>query len=164
MSDRARLNDLEDNLKLLYKKLGKFEKRIIISDSESTKFELEEHIKREILPSIFKYETEYWELYPQEAIIISDEEAETQLVKVEEAVNSIEQKPSSTYPLELISLLQEIRDKLDKDKAASAKLKVVIPLIPAIASYELEMETEGLMYKALKKIKEIVLLSKDPKL
>jgi hypothetical protein len=44
-----------------------------------------------------------------------------------------------TYPSELISLLKEIRYKLEKqDKAASAKLKVVLPLIPA-ASYEMEM-------------------------
>ena len=128
----------------------------IISDNESTKFELKQCIQREIIPNIRKYETEYWELYPQEAIIISDEEAETQLLRVEEAVTSIEQIPSSNYPLELISLLQEIRDKLDEDQAASAKLKLIIPLIPAIASYELEIETEGLMYKAWKKIKGMV--------
>ncbi|MGL5942563.1 MAG: hypothetical protein ACRC2S_19740 [Waterburya sp.] len=70
------------------------------------KFELKQRIKREILPNIRKYETEYWKLYPHEAIIISDEEAETQLVRVEEAVTSIEQIPFSTYPSELISLLQ----------------------------------------------------------
>jgi hypothetical protein len=157
MNDRARLNDLKDILELLYEKLGAFEKRLIISDSESTNFELKQRIKREIIPDIRKYETEYWELYPQEAIAISDEEAETQLVKVEEAVTSIEQISSNTYPSELIFLLQEIRDKLDEpDKAASAKLKVVLPLIPAIASYELEMETEGLMYQAWKKLKEMV--------
>lgn len=157
MADCARLNDLKDILDLLYEKLGEFEKELIINANTPAKFELKQRIKREILPNIRKYETEYWEIYPHEAIIISDEQAETQLVKVEEAVTSIEQIPSSTYPSELISLLQEIRDKLDEpDKAASAKLKVVIPLIPAIASYELEMETEGLMYKAWKKIKGIV--------
>ncbi len=157
MTDRARLNDLKDILELLYEKLGEFERELIINANTSAKFDLKQRIKREILPDIRKYETEYWELYPQEAIVISNEEAETQLVKVEEAVTSIEQIPSSTYPSELISLLQEIRDKLDEpDKVASAKLKVVIPLIPAIASYELEMETEGLMYQAWKKIKGVV--------
>ena len=76
---------------------------------------------------------------------------------MKQAVESIEQIPSITYPSELISLLQEIRDKLDEqDKAASAKLKVVLPLIPAIASYELEMETEGLMYRTWKAIKKMV--------
>ena len=156
MSDRTRLNDLKDILELLYEKLGEFERELIINANTPAKFELKQRIKREILPDIRKYETEYWELYPPEAIVISNEEAETQLVKVEEAVTSIEQIPSSNYPLELISLLQEIRDKLDEDKAASAKLKVVIPLIPAIASYELEMETEGLMYRTWKTIKGMV--------
>ena len=156
MCDRDRLNDLKDNLELLYEKLGEFEKELIISSSKPSNFELKQRIKREILPSIRKYETEYLELYPQNAIIISNEIAEAQLVEVEEAVASIEQIPSSTYPSELISLLQEIRDKLDEDKAASEKLKVVIPLIPAIASYELEMEIEGLMYRAWKKIKGVV--------
>ena len=156
MSERDRLNDLKDILELLYEKLGEFEKELIINANTPAKFELKQRIKREILPDIRKYETEYWEIYPQEAIVISDEEAENQLVKVEEAVTSIKQIPSSTYPSELISLLQEIRDKLDEDKAASAKLKVVIPLIPAIASYELEMETEGLMYRTWMRIKGMV--------
>lgn len=157
MGDQDRFNDLKDILDLLYEKLGEFEKELIISSSNSAKFELKQRIKREILPDIRKYETEYWELYPQEAIIISDEEAKTQLAKVEEAVTSIEQIQSNSYPLELISLLHEIRDNLnEQDKAASAKLKIVIPLIPAIASYELEIESEGLMYKAWKKIKGIV--------
>lgn len=157
MSDRTRLNDLKDILDLLYEKLGEFEKELIISSNKPANFELKQRIKREILPDLRKYETEYWELYPQEAIIISEEEAETQLVQVEKAVRSIEQIPSDTYPSELISLLQEIRDKLDEqDKAASAKLKVVLPLIPAIASYELEMDTEGFMYKTWKAIKGLV--------
>jgi hypothetical protein len=101
MGDRSRLNDLKDNLELLYEKLGEFEQELIISSSKPANFELKQRIKREILPLIRKYETEYWELYPQEAIIISDEEASTQLVKVEQAVESIEQIPSSTYPPEL---------------------------------------------------------------
>ena len=82
MSDCDRLNDLKDILELLYEKLGEFEKELIISSSKPADFELKQRIKREILPDLRKYETEYWELYPQEAIVISDEEAETQLVKV----------------------------------------------------------------------------------
>jgi predicted membrane-bound spermidine synthase len=60
---------------------------------------------------------------------------------------------SSEYPPELLLLLQEIRAKLDDlDRSASAKLKVSLPLIPMIASYELEMDTEGVMYKTWKSI------------
>ncbi|MGB3640700.1 MAG: hypothetical protein WBA39_24460 [Rivularia sp. (in: cyanobacteria)] len=148
MNNQARLNDIEEILEMLYEKLGSFQKRLIFSDSQSAKFELKQQIKREILPDIRKYETEYWELYPQEAIIISDEEAEKQLVKVEQAVDSIEKTTSDKYSSELIPLLHTIRDKLDnQDKAASAKLKLVLPLIPALASYELELETQGLLSK-----------------
>lgn len=157
MSDRQRLAYLEDNLEILYEKLGEFEQELIISSSQPAKFELKQRIKREILPNIRRYEAEYWELYPKEAIIISDEEAASQLVKVEQAVESIDRISLTFYPRELIPLLQDIRAELEEqNKAASAKLKVVLPLIPMIASYELEIETEGLMYKTWESIKRLV--------
>ena len=147
MNNQPRLNDIEEILEILYERLGYFQKQLTYGKS-SANFELEQRIKREILPDIRKYETEYWELYPKEAIIISDEEAESQLVKVEQAVDSIEKTSSDNHSSELIPLLHRIRDKLDKqDKAASAKLKLVLPLIPALASYELELETQGLISK-----------------
>jgi hypothetical protein len=157
MGDRTRLADLEGILELLYEKLGEFERELIINANTPAKFELKQRIKREILPDIRRYEAEYWELYPQEAIVLSDEEAASQLVRVEQAVDSIERISSTSYPPELMSLLQDIRAKLEeKDRVASAKLKVVLPLIPAIASYELEMDTEGLMYQTWKAIKGLV--------
>lgn len=157
MCDYQRLADLKNILELLYEKLSAFEQDLVISDSTSAKFCLKQKIKREILPDIRHYETEYWELYPYEAIIISEEEAETQLTQVKQAVASIERIPPAESPPELLPLLQEIRAKLeDLDKAASAKLKVALPLIPAIASYELEMDTEGVMYKTWKSIKRLV--------
>jgi hypothetical protein len=157
MSARPRLADIKEILELLYEKLGEFEKDLIIRDSTPAKFELKHKIKREILPDIRRYEAEYWELYPIETIIISNEEAETQLAQLEQAVESIERIPQTEYPAQLIPLLQDIRAKLDEgDKAASAKLKVTLPLIPLLASYELEMDTEGVMYKTWKTIKRLV--------
>jgi branched-chain amino acid transport system substrate-binding protein len=153
--DPARLNDLKDILELLYEKLGAFEKARISSNSKRAKLKFKKVIKREILPDISKYEQEYWELNPQEEIISREEDA-SQLEEVEQAVESIK-RISSNYPPELISLLKEIRNKLcEPDKEASAKLKVVLPLIPTIASYELEMETEGLMSGVWKAIREKV--------
>lgn len=157
MRDRQRIVDLKDNLALLYEKLGEFEKELIINANIPAKFELKQRIKREILPNIRRYEAEYWELYPSEDIIISEEDAETQINRVEQAIVSIESIPITEYPTELVPLLHELRAKLDEgDKVASAKLKVALPLIPAIASYELEMDTEGFMYKAWKLIKRLV--------
>ena len=153
MSDRARLADLEEILDLLYERLGAFQKALVIREGDAAIFELRQRIKREILPDIRRYEREYWEIFSTEPIVISEEEAVVQLVKVEQAVESIERIPSSEYPPELLLLLQEIRAKLDDlDRSASAKLKVSLPLIPMIASYELEMDTEGVMYKTWKSI------------
>ncbi|MFM6061993.1 MAG: hypothetical protein ACKPAE_06015, partial [Microcystis panniformis] len=119
MSDRQRLADLEDILELLYEKLGEFEQELIISNSKPAKFELKQRIKREILPNIRRYEAEYWELYPKEAIIISDEEAASQLVKVEQAVESIDRISLTFYPPELIPLLQDIRAELEEQNKAA---------------------------------------------
>jgi len=155
MTDRQRLADIKEILEVLYEKLGDFEKELASTANIPVKFELKHKIKREILPDIRRYEAEYWELYPIETIIISNQEAETQLAKVEQAVESMERIPQTAeYPPQLIRLLQDIRAKLDEgDKAASAKLKVTLPLIPLLASYELEMDTEGVMYKTWKAIK-----------
>ena len=85
-SDRQRLADLEGLLELLYEKLSEFERELFITASPPAKFELKQRIKREVLPYIRRYEEEYWDLYPTETIDISDEEAESQLAQVEQAV------------------------------------------------------------------------------
>ncbi|NET40121.1 MAG: hypothetical protein F6K19_50650 [Cyanothece sp. SIO1E1] len=156
MSNCQRLDDLEGILELLYEKLEMFETELIVTSSTGAKFELRQRIEKEILPDIRRYEAEYWDLYPEEALLISDAEAETQLIQVEQAIESIERTPADEWPSELVLLLQDIRAKLtDADKATSARLKVSLPLIPAIASYELEMETEGFMYRVWKSIKRL---------
>ena len=155
--NRQRLADLEDLLELQYEKLGEFEKDLALNASTPAKFELKQRIKREILPDIRRYEQEYWELYPMEDFVIPEDEAASQLVQVGQAVTSLEQGSFAEYPPEMFTLLQEIRARLDGlERSASAKLKVAIPLIPAIASYELEMDTEGLMYKAWRKLKRVM--------
>ncbi|NEP55865.1 MAG: hypothetical protein F6K31_02430 [Symploca sp. SIO2G7] len=157
MSAQQRLADLEELFDLLDEQLGLYQKELLINLNPDVQFQIKQRIKRKILPQMRQYEREYWELYPQEAILFSDEEAKTQLAQVEQAVESIERISPAEYSPEMVSLLQEIRAKLEEsDKAASAKLKVVLPLIPAIASYELEMDTEGFMYKVWKSIKELV--------
>ncbi|MGF1489967.1 MAG: hypothetical protein ACFBSE_23005 [Prochloraceae cyanobacterium] len=154
-----RLTAIEKNLELNYRKLAAFERKRDKTDSPGTEFEMEEDIKI-IRDRIRTYEIQYWEIYPTEAIDISEEEAKSELARIEEAVISIENVPSTDYPSEeLIILLQDIKAKLDDldNKTAAAKLKLVLPLIPAIASYELEMNPNGLMPKIWKKIRQTIL-------
>lgn len=155
--NRQRLADLEDLLELQYEKLGEFEKDLALNASTPAKFELKQRIKREVLPDIRRYEQEYWELYPMEDFVIPEDEAASQLVQVGQAVTSLEQGSFAEYPPGMFALLQEIRARLDGlERSASAKLKVAIPLIPAIASYELEMDTEGVMYKTWKPLRGLI--------
>ena len=151
-----RLNELEEILELLYEKLSAFQKELITSASPNIQFELKQRIKKEILPSIRSYEAEYWRIYPEERIHFSEEEANGQLLKIESSISSISTIPKSELSSQLIYLLQDIQLKLKQEKTASGKLKVVIPLIPMIASYELEVETEGYMYKTWMALKRLI--------
>ena len=94
MSDRQRLADLKKLLDLLYEKLGAYQKELIINYDLDVQFKLKQRIKREILPQIHKYEREYWELYPQEDIVISEQEEEEKFSlekKIEECKEKIKQ-------------------------------------------------------------------------
>ena len=158
MYNHQRLADLEDTIKRLYDRLGYWQKELaIIPPGSDKKFEIQQRIKRELLPEIRRYEKKYWELYPMEEVVIPEDEAASQLVQVEQAVTSLEQGSFAEYPPEMFALLQEIRARLDGlERSASAKLKVAIPLIPAIASYELEMDTEGVMSKTWKPLRGLI--------
>ena len=158
--DEQRLNVLEDILEIQYEKLGEFQRELPINASTNQKFELKQRIKREILPDIRKYEVEYGQILAagiQEAFVVSDVDAEKAIVKVEQAVEHIENIQTESYPQELTRLLQDLREMLNEPgKTAQAKLKVALPVIPLIASYELEMDTEAFLVNAWRGIKSLV--------
>ncbi len=112
------------------------------------------------MPKIRRYEREYWSLLSIESVVIPENKAQEAITKLESAVTVFESEivsDNDNYSPEIISLLQEIKADLNNSsKTASAKLKVTLPLIPMIASYELEADTEGLVYEAWKFIKRIV--------
>lgn len=145
MNDDKRLVRLLDLLDLLYQRLGVFEEELVISSNASTKFELRQRIKREVVPDIRRYEEEYWSLCPLETMSIPEQAAENYLHQVERAVVVVEQNLLPSYSAELVPLLQDLRGKLAVDESASSKLKIALPLIPAIASYEVEMDASKAM-------------------
>ncbi|HIK05505.1 MAG TPA: hypothetical protein IGS40_12470 [Trichormus sp. M33_DOE_039] len=154
--NRQRLDSLEEILEIEYEKLGYFQKEIATTANATVKFELKQRIKREIIPDIRSHECEYGELLDQEAdtTVISNVDAEHTLADVVQAVENLEVQRSESYPEELLRLLREIREKLDEPgKTAAAKLKVVLPIVPLLASYELEMDTEAMMSRAWQQVK-----------
>lgn len=157
---QQRQKDLQENLELLYEKWGMFQRELVVSANANQKFELKQRIKREIIPSIRRYETEYWELMTQDAVFVLNEEinetdAAEALAKVESAVTKVERADTSIYSREAVELLREIRTKLNEpSQSASAKLKATLPLIPGLLAIELEMDAEGVVSQTLQTVRK----------
>jgi hypothetical protein len=154
--NQQRQRDLEELLELLYEKRADFEKKLIIADGVSQEFSLKQQLKRDILPKIQKYEAEYWELMTQDAVFVYDEDeeaAEESLRDVEAAVKDIER--NSPLPTEVVEILRQIRDKLNEpQKPASTKLKATLNLIPAILSFDIELDASNILHALLEKIRQ----------
>ncbi len=154
-----RIKHLEDQLEILYDMRHAFERDLLISTSTGQKFELRQRLKRDVLPNLRSTEKEYAELLAK--VVEPDQLTETEslalIEDVQEAVVSHERANSGAKSEELLQLLTEIRAKLDEPgKAAAAKLKVALPLIPLIASYELELDTEAFLTQVWQRVRSAV--------
>lgn len=153
-----RLRQLEYILKLQYEKLHEFEKALIIADGISQKISLRMQMKHELTPDLRKYEKEYAELLasetPTESIPSND--AETIVAELKDATLDVDRYRNVEAPEIMISLLEEIKQKLNEPgKSAAAKLKVTLPIIPMIASYDLELDTENFLVNVWHKARDL---------
>lgn len=140
-----RLADIEKNLELLYEKLGAMERNCIMAYDAEAKISIEQRIREDVLPQIRRSETEYWQRLAQEAnsLTINEIDANNAVIEIAEI---IDQSSSGQYPDQMIQLLTEIRNKLNEEgKTSSAKLKAALPLLPPFVSYEVELETQGML-------------------
>lgn len=157
MSNPQRLANLEKHLQLLDEKLGELERQAIINADPNRKFQLKKEIEGVIL-EICKYEQEYWEIYPLELVSIPEGVAEEELGKFQKAFQSCNNVLDWDYPSQLSYLLSEINAKLDNlEQSASVRLKLVIPLIPMLVAYELEIDTERAIYTTWRSLKTFLL-------
>lgn len=155
---RQRMEALEDVLEIEYAKLGEFQRVLAISASAPEKFQLRETIKREVLPDIRKYEMEYAALLADHTDLdsVAPAEAENVAAELVQAVKHVQSLPDPNRPEEISRLLVDIQRKLDEPgKVAAAKLKVSLPIIPLIASYEMEIDTEGMLVTAWRRVKSL---------
>jgi hypothetical protein len=150
------ITQLEEQLELLYAKRHAFETDITISASADAKFELRQRLKREVLPSLRRTEQEYAQLLAGavELAQLPESEAVAVVEDVRGALALHERSAFGERSEELCRLLTDLKAKLDEPgKAAAAKLKVVLPIIPLIASYELELDTESFVTQVWQRIK-----------
>lgn len=66
------------------------------------------------------------------------------------------QTHQAELPPDIQNTLQDILDQLqDINQSAAAKLKVTLPIIPLLAAYELELDTESLLNNTWDKVKAL---------
>jgi hypothetical protein len=156
-----RLKDLEKLLKILYKKLAVLEEELAIRASAIDKLELVYRI-RETRIEILKKEAENEKLRSKEIdeiLEVSDVDANKAIVQVTQGIKHIEKISPEHYPdpETLYLLLKELHKILNySGKTAQAKLKLSLPIIPLLASYELEMDTEAFLVEVWSAIKSMV--------
>ena len=141
-----RLKQLEELLDIQYERVHGFEKAILLAAGEDQKIALRQQIKRDLTPNLRKLEREYAQLLAAgvETERIPDDQAKNIVAELVEATNQARISAQGQAPPEMMRLLDEIKEKLDEPgKSAAAKLKVSLPIIPLIASYELELDTEN---------------------
>jgi hypothetical protein len=156
--NRRRIRDLENLLEIEYEKLSEFQKELAITSSASAKFEVQQRLKREILPEIRKHELEFAQLLADvtDLTFLPTEQAENTAAELVHAIEHVQGLPDPNRPEEITRLLTDIRRELeDPGKVAAAKLKVTLPIIPMIVSYEMEMDTEGVLVGVWRRMKSL---------
>jgi hypothetical protein len=141
-----RLSHLQALLEGYYEDLAC--KEIALRDIEASE---KARIERQIRPvkkKIAEIQGEYWSLLKSQAarLEITDAEAEIVTAEIVQQVESLEYQPTVQSNAELVKLLTEIKAELTKPGIpGSGKLKLAIPLLPGFLSYEMELDTEGLL-------------------
>ncbi len=157
MPPSRQLADLEETLDSLYETLGEAQKRLGYANDIFEKNAIKQRIRKEVSPEICKYEAEYWNLLAQEtrSYAVEEDEASSAIVEVQaQVVRVIESQPNLNE--ELMQKLQAIIDKLNEPETpVAAKAMLVLPLIPGILSYEVELDTEKSLRMAFDPIKNL---------
>jgi hypothetical protein len=144
MAGDSRLSHLQSLIEGYYEQLAGKEKALLgIEPSE--KVRIGQQIKA-LKQEMVAVEREYWvRLKPELANWeISEAEAEVINGEILQEVDLVGYEPMVQGHGELVRLLGEIKTELMKPGTPGAgKLKAVVPLIPGILSYEMELDTEG---------------------
>jgi hypothetical protein len=148
-----RIMQLKELLEIQYDKLHSFERELELAAGADQRISIRQQIKWDLTPRLRQNEQEYAELLV--ATIRDDDIPEDKAgVIVTELVEATSRAELSTNnaPEGMLRLLCQIKEKLDEPgKSATAKLKIALPIVPLLASYELEMDTENFITKVWRK-------------
>lgn len=129
---------------------------------EKKKSSLEKKIAVDIEPEIKDLEEKCENLMMIAFDSVDHKLAEMVLKEVDSITAYLDSKEIQSEPNDLARQLENIKEKLNEPgKAASAKLKIVLPIIPLIASYELELDTESCLIQSCGKIRSLLFGKKE---
>jgi DNA repair exonuclease SbcCD ATPase subunit len=141
-----RLSHLQSEVQSYYKQLAGREKAKRLARFEDKEL-LQQQID-ELKKELGSVEREYWLRWQAEIAGLTIPEADAERVASElvREVEILEIEPAVQSNAELMKVLQEIKAQLSKPGIpAAGKLKAAIPLLPGLISYEMELDTEGLL-------------------
>jgi DNA repair exonuclease SbcCD ATPase subunit len=141
-----RISHLQAEIEGYYEQLAGKESALRTIE-ESEKARIEQQI-RNVKQDLAKIQGEYWLLLKSQTarLDITDAEAEIVTAEIIQEVEILQYQPTVQSNAELVKLLTEIKTELTKPEIpGSGKLKAAIPLLPGFLSYELELDTEGLL-------------------
>jgi len=141
-----RLSHLQSQVQKYYKQLACKEEAKLMA-----RFEDKELLQQQIdalKKELGSVEREYWERWRREIAGLTIPEADAEIVVNQWVgeVEILEFEPAVQSNAELMKVLQQIKAELSKPGIpAAGKLKAAIPLLPGLISYEMELDTAGLL-------------------
>lgn len=157
-AEQRRMNDLLELMDLDTEKLGTLQKSRATKSSASQNFEDDQEI-RATRRRIAEYQQEFADLAARDSRIdrLKEEEAQVIVNAIKQSTQALENAPQAADNPEVMAVLTEIKAKLDKPApVASAKLKVLIPLIPKLSRLELEWDLSRSAQGAMDRLKSIL--------
>jgi hypothetical protein len=144
-----RLSHLQSEVQGYYEQLAGKEKAKRLAE-QAEKVRIQQGID-ELKQEQGSVEREYWLRWRAEINGLTIPEAEAEIIasQLVQEVEILEFEPAVQGNAELLEVLQEIKAELSKPETpATGKLKAAIPLLPGVISYEMELDTEGLLRRA----------------
>ncbi|MEG4235885.1 hypothetical protein QUA40_28185 [Microcoleus sp. Pol11C3] len=141
-----RLSHLQSEVQKYYKQLAGREKAKRLAHFEDKEL-LQQQID-ELKEELRSVEGEYWLRWGREIAGLTIPEADAEIVasQLVREVEFLEIEPAVQSNAELMTVLEGIKAALSKPGIpAAGKLKAAIPLLPGLISYEMELDTEGLL-------------------
>jgi len=148
--DRRKREQLEDLLKRNYETVYEYQKHVDSHPDLNQRRYYQQEINDRLLPRIRSDEIKYAHLLV--GTDISEETAADLVQQISRAADSLQGSVPAGSPER--KAIDDLKAELSKPGNASAKLKLNLPIIPLIASYEITFETAGLMGIAWKRVKD----------